>query len=193
MLMDLLVVLVAYWLCSFNSAVFLCRLFGLQDVREAGSGNPGMTNMWRTHGPLLAIAVLIGDTLKAYLAVGFAKVLATHAVSIEIAAVAAIVGHMFPARYGFKGGKGVAPAFGVLLALTPWVAIIAVSSWWLSTKLFHISSLSALIACLIAPVYSFISAPEYTLLYSLLALIILLKHTENFKRLLTGREDKLFK
>jgi len=192
MLTDFLLILLAYWICSFNSALFLCKVFRIPDLRQSGSGNPGMTNMWRNHGPALAIAVLIGDTLKAYIAVGFAKLMGYHPITIEIAAIVAVLGHMYPAQYQFKGGKGVAPACGVLLLLTPLVAIIAILGWWLSTKLFRISSLSALVACLIAPVYSFIAAPEYTILYSLMALVILLKHSENIKRLLTGSEDKVF-
>ena len=155
----LLVLLAAYLMGSVAFAILMAKLYGLPDPRSHGSGNPGATNMLRTGKKSAAALTLIGDALKGYLAVLLAQVAAqVYGLPVYVpylAALAAFLGHLFPVFHGFKGGKGVATALGVLLALDPRLGGLAVLTWLAVFALTRVSSLSALVAATLAPVYGY--------------------------------------
>jgi glycerol-3-phosphate acyltransferase PlsY len=180
-----------YLLGSIPFGLFFARLAGAGDVRKIGSGNIGATNVLRTGKRWAAAATLLCDAGKGAAAV----LLARHflPVGAEIfAALAAVLGHLFPVWLGFKGGKGVATFLGVSLALT-WPAGLAVAATWLVVALvFRISSLSALIAIALSPVYFFLfGARDYVPLAVVLAALIVFMHRVNIARLLRGQEPRI--
>ena len=198
----LLVLLAAYLMGSVAFAILMAKLYGLPDPRSHGSGNPGATNMLRTGKKSAAALTLIGDALKGYLAVLLAQVAAqVYGLPVYVpylAALAAFLGHLFPVFHGFKGGKGVATALGVLLALDPRLGGLAVLTWLAVFALTRVSSLSALVAATLAPVYGYYllgHGPETKYLagiLALLSLLVLARHQSNIRKLLSG-EEKAFK
>ncbi|HNA81495.1 MAG TPA: glycerol-3-phosphate 1-O-acyltransferase PlsY [Thiobacillaceae bacterium] len=198
----LLVLLAAYLMGSVAFAILMAKLYGLPDPRSHGSGNPGATNMLRTGKKSAAALTLIGDALKGYLAVLLAQVAAqVYGLPVYVpylAALAAFLGHLFPVFHGFKGGKGVATALGVLLALDPRLGGLAVLTWLAVFALTRVSSLSALVAATLAPVYGYYllgHGPETKYLagiLALLSLLVLARHHSNIRKLLSG-EEKAFK
>src|SRR5688572_29088203 len=144
---------VAYLLGSVSSAIVIARVMGLQDPREVGSGNPGATNVLRYGGKLAAILTLVGDVLKGVLAVLIARYFTDDPLILATTALAAFLGHLFPLFHGFKGGKGVATALGVWLALNPWVGLLLVGAWLLTAIITRYSSLSAVVASVAAPFF----------------------------------------
>ncbi|HEY5789789.1 MAG TPA: glycerol-3-phosphate 1-O-acyltransferase PlsY, partial [Gammaproteobacteria bacterium] len=148
-----LMVLVAYLLGSLSSAVIVCRLAGLPDPRSGGSGNPGATNVLRLGGKRLAAVTLLGDLLKGLLPVLAARLLGVEPALLGVIALAAFLGHLYPLFFGFRGGKGVATALGVLLGLD-WVVGLATLLTWLAVALLsRYSSLSSLVATALAPAW----------------------------------------
>ena len=202
MTVTLLVLLAAYLMGSVAFAILMAKLYGLPDPRSHGSGNPGATNMLRTGKKSAAALTLIGDALKGYLAVLLAQVAAqVYGLPVYVpylAALAAFLGHLFPVFHGFKGGKGVATALGVLLALDPRLGGLAVLTWLAVFALTRVSSLSALVAATLAPVYGYYllgHGPETKYLagiLALLSLLVLARHHSNIRKLLSG-EEKAFK
>ncbi len=198
----LLVLLAAYLMGSVAFAILMAKLYGLPDPRSHGSGNPGATNMLRTGKKSAAALTLIGDALKGYLAVflaqGVAQAYGLPVYVPYLAALAAFLGHLFPVFHGFKGGKGVATALGVLLALDPRLGGLAVLTWLAVFALTRVSSLSALVAATLAPVYGYYllgHGPETKYLagiLALLSLLVLARHQSNIRKLLSG-EEKAFK
>ena len=189
----------AYLLGSIPFGVIASRLGGLGDIRKVGSGNIGATNVLRTGRRDLALITLIGDGGKGAVAVLLAS-LAVHrlglaqagAAASAIAGAAAFLGHIFPVWLGFRGGKGVATFFGVLLAAFWPVGILAGATWIGVFALTRISSLSALTAAVAAPVLALLfHAPAPLLALTIgLGLLIYLRHHENIGRLLKGQEPK---
>ncbi len=179
-----------YLLGSIPFGLLLTRLAGHGDIRSIGSGNIGATNVLRTGNKALALAVLLLDSGK-----GAAAVLIAGAIlggGTEVAAVGAVLGHLFPVWLGFKGGKGVATALGTLLALAWPVGIIACGTWLLTALIFRISSLAALTAMLAAPVAAFLlRGADLALPVLLIALLVWWKHAANIGRLLEGREPRI--
>ena len=150
-----IVVLVgAYLVGSLSSAIILCKLAGLPDPRSQGSGNPGATNVLRFGGKKLAATVLVIDVIKGVLPVVIARVLELDTVWLAATAFFAFVGHLYPVFFEFKGGKGVATALGGFIALSPLMASMILLSWLVVFVFSRISSLSAIVAALLAPVYS---------------------------------------
>ncbi len=202
MTVTLLVLLAAYLMGSVAFAILMAKLYGLPDPRSHGSGNPGATNMLRTGKKSAAALTLIGDALKGYLAVllaqGVAQAYGLPVYVPYLAALAAFLGHLFPVFHGFKGGKGVATALGVLLALDPRLGGLAVLTWLAVFALTRVSSLSALVAATLAPVYGYYllgHGPETKYLagiLALLSLLVLARHQSNIRKLLSG-EEKAFK
>ena len=202
MTVALLVLLAAYLMGSVAFAILMAKLYGLPDPRSHGSGNPGATNMLRTGKKSAAALTLIGDALKGYLAVllaqGVAQAYGLPVYVPYLAALAAFLGHLFPVFHGFKGGKGVATALGVLLALDPRLGGLAVLTWLAVFALTRVSSLSALVAATLAPVYGYYllgHGPETKYLagiLALLSLLVLARHQSNIRKLLSG-EEKAFK
>ena len=183
--------LLAYLLGSIPFGIVVSRLFGLGDLRQIGSGNIGATNVLRTGNKLAAFLTLLGDSGKGALAVLLARYLVGEQAA-GIAGLCAMLGHLYPVFLRFKGGKGVATFLGTLLALSFPVGLLACGTWLLVAVATRYSSLSALVAALLAPIYT---AAFYHLHGALLVLIltalIFFKHRENIARLKAGTETKI--
>ena len=180
----------AYLLGSISSAIIVCRLMGLPDPRSEGSGNPGATNVMRIGGKKAASITLLGDMLKGLIPVLIAQVLNVEPLILSGVVLAAFLGHLYPIFFGFAGGKGVATSFGVLLGAN-WMVGLAVLLTWVSIyKLFKISSLSALVAASIAPLYVYLIMGMQALVYVaiLIAIILIWRHKSNIQRLLAREE-----
>lgn len=184
----------AYLIGSLSFAVLLSRAFGLADPRSYGSGNPGATNVLRSGRKAVAALTLLGDGAK-----GAVAVLLGHWAAARyglpgfmpaLAGLAAFAGHLWPAFFGFKGGKGVATALGVLLALDLWLGLACAAVWLAMFAVFRISSLAALTAAALAPLnaWGLGAAPGTTLLLGVLAVLIFWRHAANIRRLLQGEE-----
>lgn len=193
MIADLLLIAAGYLLGSLSSAIITCRLLGLPDPRNQGSCNPGATNVLRIGGKKAAAITLIGDMLKGLIPVLVAKLLGAD-LSIQAAvAVAAFLGHLYPVFFGFQGGKGVATALGVLLGIHWPVGLLTIATWLVIAKVFKISSLAALLAILVTPLYIWWLIPNQSLLIAMLFMGTLLfwRHRSNIKGLLAGTEGKI--
>ncbi|WP_437879558.1 glycerol-3-phosphate 1-O-acyltransferase PlsY [Pseudomonas sp. LRF_L74] len=183
-----LLVLLAYLLGSLSFAILLSHLSGGPDPRATGSGNPGATNMLRVAGRKLAILTLLGDLLK-----GLLPVLIARGVGYDIQhqawiGIAAVIGHLFPLYFHFRGGKGVATAAGMLLGLYPPAALLAIAAWALTFHLTRTSSLAALIATpLTLPLLAW-QQPLALLPMCVLTLLIVWRHRGNLRDLFAGRE-----
>ncbi|HHH36899.1 MAG TPA: glycerol-3-phosphate 1-O-acyltransferase [Gammaproteobacteria bacterium] len=193
MLMDLVLVVLAYLMGSLSSAIILCRLAGLPDPREQGSGNPGATNVLRFGGKKLAALVLLGDMLKGLLPVLAAQWLALSATVTALVGMAAFLGHLFPLFFGFRGGKGVATSLGVLLGLSPLLGLSMLAVWLLMAAIFRISSLAAITAAVAAPLatWQILHIPAYTVAVAAMSLLLLFRHQDNIRKLLQGREPRI--
>ena len=183
----------AYLLGSVSSAIVIARLFGLQDPREVGSGNPGATNILRYGGKKAAILTLLGDVLKGAVPVLIAHVLGTDNAVLALTMLAAFLGHVFPVFHGFKGGQGVATAFGALVAMNGWVGLALVGSWLVVAVTTRYSSLSAITVSVLAPAYVwwFVREPALILATGVMALLLLWRHRSNIQKLLAGTETKI--
>ena len=181
----------AYLLGSISSAILICRLFRLGDPREQGSGNPGATNVFRIGGKLPAVLVLVFDVLKGTVPVWTSYYLGLEPVYLAFVAVMACLGHMFPVFFGFVGGKAVATAFGAILPLGLDLAALLIVTWGIIVRLTSYSSLAAIIAVSLAPIFTFILKPEYTLPVGILSLLIILRHKDNIIRLVRRQESKI--
>lgn len=189
----------AYLLGSFSFAVIVSRLFGLPDPRSHGSGNPGATNMLRTGRKSAAALTLFGDLAKGWLAVYLARYFGAQ-YGIEMpatygAAVAVFLGHLYPVFFGFKGGKGVATALGILLAVSPWLGLATLVTWLVIFGLTRTSSLAALSAAALAPVFAgfLIGGTLPVIALTLISLLIFWRHRGNIRRLLSGEEGRITK
>ena len=187
----------AYLLGSLSFAVIVSKAFGMADPRSYGSGNPGATNVLRSGKKLAAVLTLLGDALKGWLAVWlalrFQAELQLDNVTIGLVAVAVLVGHMWPVFFGFKGGKGVATAVGVLLALSWLTALICAAVWLVMAFGFKVSSLAALVATAISPLVAWFFMPHlsWLLAVAVIAVLVLYRHQSNIRNLLSGRESKI--
>jgi glycerol-3-phosphate acyltransferase PlsY len=181
----------AYLLGSIPFGLLLTRLAGLGDIRKIGSGNIGATNVLRTGRKGLAALTLLLDFGK-----GLAAVLLAGRFGPDMAIFAAfgvLLGHMFPVWLRFKGGKAVATAGGVLMALSWPVGLAALVTWFVVAAVFRYSSLAALVACLVAPAYTYFLTRRFdgTEIIGLIALLVILRHHANIRRLLRGEESKI--
>lgn len=193
MILNALLVIVGYLLGSLSSAIIICRALGLPDPRSQGSGNPGATNVLRVGGKKAAAATLAGDMLKGLVPVLIARAL--HA-DIEIqstVAVAAFLGHLYPVFFGFRGGKGVATALGVLLGLHWPVGLLTIGTWLVVAYGLKISSLAALTAVFLTPFYIWWLKPEPALLTAMIFMGTLLfwRHRSNIAQLIKGTESRI--
>ena len=185
-----------YLLGSIPFGVLAAKMGGLGDIRKVGSGNIGATNVLRTGRKDLALFTLIGDSGKGALAVLIARLLfRDDHVAIALAGGAAFAGHLFPVWLEFKGGKGVATFLGVLLAAAWPVGLLACATWLLMAFVFRISSLSALTAAALSPLFVFLlDRPyPYLILSAFMAILVFIRHHENIRRLLKGEEPKIGK
>ncbi|MBT3136425.1 glycerol-3-phosphate 1-O-acyltransferase PlsY [Alteromonas sp. ALT199] len=190
--LTLLMAAVAYLLGSLSSAVVISQLFGLPDPRTAGSKNPGATNVYRLGGRIPALLVLVMDILKGTIPVYGSYFLGIEPIMLGIIAIFACLGHIFPLYFGFKGGKAVATAFGAMLPIGLDLAGLLVLSWVVVVFLTGYSSLGALIAVSLAPLFTFLIKPLYTVPVAMLSLLIILRHKDNITRLLAGNESKVW-
>ncbi|QMT39793.1 glycerol-3-phosphate 1-O-acyltransferase PlsY [Neisseria shayeganii] len=194
---DWVAVAAAYLLGSLSFAVLVSKYYGMDDPRTYGSGNPGATNVLRSGRKKAAALTLLGDALKGLVAVLLARWLQDAAglsdAGIAAVAVAALVGHMWPVFFGFKGGKGVATALGVLLALCWPVALICAAVWLILAFGLKISSLAALAATAISPLaaYWLVDKPSWVWAVVIIAVLVLVRHHSNIRNLLSGREGKI--
>ncbi len=190
-------VIAAYLIGSLSFAVIVSKYYGMDDPRTYGSGNPGATNVLRSGKKKAAALTLLGDALKGLVAVVLARCLqdALNLSDIAIAAVAvaALVGHMWPLFFGFKGGKGVATALGVLLALSPATALVCTAIWLVMAFGFKVSSLAALAATVAAPLVAFWLMPYSSWAWAtvVIAVLVLYRHKSNIQNLLQGKEGKI--
>ncbi len=193
MIIDSLFILLGYLLGSVSTAIITCRLMGLPDPRTEGSRNPGATNVLRFGGKKAAAITLFGDFLKGLLPVLLASLAGASDTGLAGAGLAAFLGHLYPLYFGFHGGKGVATALGVILALSPWVALAAVLVWLVMAVTVRISSLSALTAAALSPLFLWWLAVPGIYVAAVLVMVILLlwRHRSNIHRLLTGAETRI--
>ena len=189
----LLLIIAAYLLGSVPFAMISSKLFGLADPRSYGSGNPGATNVLRSGNKKAALFTLIGDALKGWVAVFVAQQMEMSAGLIGLVALAVFFGHLYPIFLKFKGGKGVATAAGVLLALNPILGLAVLATWMLVAFVSRYSSLAALIAAASAPLYAALMHGVDTqfAVVGLIGFILIIKHWPNLQRLMAGQESKI--
>lgn len=192
-LSSFLAVLAAYLLGSVSFAVVVSRVYGLADPRSYGSGNPGATNVLRSGNKKAALFTLLGDAAKGWVAVFAAQQAGFGDAVVGLVALAVFFGHLFPVFLGFKGGKGVATAAGVLLGLEPLLGLAVLATWLFMAFAFRYSSLAAIAAAALAPVYVGLARGTDSLIVvvGILALALIGKHWQNVQRLLAGQESKI--
>lgn len=198
-MLTIVFVIAAYLLGSISFAVVTSKAFGIADPRTYGSGNPGATNVLRSGKKAAAALTLLGDAVKGWVAVFVAMHFAPHDAQgvwlIALVALAVFIGHLFPVFLSFKGGKGVATALGVLLALNVWVGLAALATWLLMALVFRLSSLAALVAATGAPVYTMVLGlpREWVLASAIMSMLLIWRHKKNIQNLLAGKEAKIGK
>lgn len=186
-------VALGYLLGSLPFAVIVSRGFGLADPRSYGSGNPGATNVLRSGNKAAAVLTLLGDAAKGWLAVWLAGRFGAEGAAVASVGVAAFLGHVFPVFLGFKGGKGVATAVGVLLGLHWILALAATLTWLLVALATRYSSLSALVAAVEAPFAAWIltDRADIAVPVAVMSLLLIWRHAANIRKLLAGTESKI--
>lgn len=190
--------IIAYLIGSISFAVIVSRAFGLPDPRTYGSGNPGATNVLRTGKKAAAALTLLGDSVKGWLAVfvsgRFAMPEAAE-LTVALAAVAVVAGHMYPVLFRFQGGKGVSTTLGVLIALNIYLAAGAAATWIIIALFFRMSSLAALVSALFAPFFCFLLLGwnAYTVAVIAISALLIWRHKTNIQNLLAGKEARFGK
>jgi len=184
--------LAAYLIGAIPTGVLLTRLAGAGDIRQAGSGNIGATNVYRVAGRGLGIATLVGDALKGIVPLLVARALQLPPEQTALIAAAAFLGHLYPVYLGFKGGKGVATALGIFLVLSPATVALAALLFGLLLWKWRYVSLGSICAAAAAPplVYFFTSSLPLLLASLFVAVMVIVRHRENIKRLLAGSENR---
>lgn len=183
--------ILAYLLGSISGALLISKIFGLKDPRTQGSGSAGATNMLRTSGKKMAIWVLLIDFFKGLLAVWIGIVFGCSNLMLGMVAFAAVIGHVFPVFFQFKGGKGVATALGALFGLSMWVGFAVLIVWLLVAYFTRYSSLSSLVAATLAPIFILFSHAVFFFGVVLTSALIIFKHSANIERLRNGTEGKI--
>lgn len=186
-------IIFAYLCGSISSAILVCRIAGLPDPRQHGSGNPGATNVLRVGGKAAAATVLVFDVLKGMLPVWGAYALGVTPLYLGITAIAACLGHIYPVFFRFRGGKGVATAFGAIAPIGWDLTGVMTVTWLLTVLLSGYSSLGAIVSALIAPFYVWWFKPQFTFPVAMLSCLILMRHHDNIQRLWRGQESKIWK
>jgi acyl phosphate:glycerol-3-phosphate acyltransferase len=190
-------ILLAYLLGSISFGVLASWAFKLPDPRTYGSKNPGATNVLRSGKKAAAVLTLLGDAGKGWLSVAlaqhFAPVLGFADGAIAAVALAVFLGHLFPVFLRFQGGKGVATALGILLGFNPWMGLLAAAIWITVAAIWRISSLSALAAAALAPIYAvfFLGFDARTLAILAISLLLIWRHKSNIGKLIAGTEARI--
>ena len=188
---------VAYLIGSLSFAIIISKLMGLGDPRSYGSKNPGATNVLRSGNKVAAVLTLLLDALKGFLPVllvqHYAFELGFEDITIAFVGVCAFLGHLYPVFFGFKGGKGVATAAGVLLAFDLSLGLVTMLAWVLVAAIFRFSSLASIIAAAFAPFFTlmFLDRPSVALAVSVMSLMLLWRHWPNITKLMKGKESRL--
>lgn len=191
-MMFLILAALAYLLGSVNTAVLVCKFMNLPDPRTEGSRNPGATNVLRLAGRQAALFVLIADALKGFIPVVLAWMVGISGFALGLIAIAAVLGHIFPAFFQFKGGKGVATAIGAVFGLSFIVGILVLITWGAVIYFTRYSSLASIVAFVLAPIYILIfSHAAYFLPVVIITGILIWRHWENIQRLQAKTEPKL--
>ena len=194
---SVIAIILAYLVGSLSFAVIVSWAMGLPDPHSYGSGNPGATNVLRTGKKLAAILTLLGDAGKGWFAVWLAQKLAPDfdlsAATIAGVAVAVFLGHLFPLFFRFLGGKGVATALGILIAINGWLGLATLATWLIIAFFFRYSSLAAIVSSLFSPLYCFylfgLSAALPAVIF--MSALLVWRHRENIRKLMNGTESKL--
>jgi glycerol-3-phosphate acyltransferase PlsY len=192
-LLDVTLIGTGYLIGSVASAIVVCRIWRLPDPRWQGSGNPGATNVLRMGGKAPAAATLIGDVLKGVLPVTLGQWLNVETTTLAAIALAAFLGHLYPVFFNFQGGKGVATAFGALIGIAPWAALITVGIWLLVALTTRLSSLAALSASIVAPLLLWwLDQPQViSVALVIIAMLLVWRHRDNIQRLRAGQEQRI--
>src|ERR1035437_1473001 len=196
-MLTLIFVIAAYLLGSISFAVVTSRAFGIADPRTYGSGNPGATNVLRSGKKAAAALTLLGDAAKGWVAVALAMHFATPdaqgVLLVALVFLAVFLGHVFPIFFHFKGGKGVATALGVLLALNVWLGLAALATWLLTVAVFRLSSLAALMAAIGAPIYAMLLGlpREWVLACAIMSMLLIWRHKSNIQNLIDRKSTRL--
>ncbi|GAB2890638.1 glycerol-3-phosphate 1-O-acyltransferase PlsY [Paralcaligenes ginsengisoli] len=203
-ILSLALIFLSYLLGSISFAVVVSRCMGLQDPRTFGSKNPGATNVLRTGNKKAAALTLLGDMAKGWLAVWLSSLIAARfqlpSAILGLCAIAVFMGHVYPIFLNFKGGKGVATALGVLLALQPWLAVATVATWLIVAYATRYSSLAAILAAIFAPLYYLFGGDvawdfDIAICLSIVAIsaMLIYRHQANIARLIAGKESRIGK
>lgn len=192
---SLLALILAYLIGSISTAIITCKIMGIEDPRQTGSKNPGATNVLRHGGKKAAIITLIGDALKGLIPVLLAIQFQLDVFIVALVGLCALLGHIFPLYYAFKGGKGVATFYGVILGVNWLAGVIALTIWLVIASTLKISSLSALISVFSTPIliWYFSQSTELTVVIALMSLVVFWRHKKNIQALLQGSETKIGK
>jgi len=192
-ILDYLLIFASYLIGSLSSAIIVCKIMRLPDPRSEGSGNPGATNVLRIGGKKAAAITLAGDMIKGLIPVLVAKYLDATAATLSLVGLAAFLGHLYPVFFQFKGGKGVATMLGVLLGFSWWVGLATIGTWLFMAKVVKISSLSALVATALAPVYVWywFNTNISIAVTILMTVILFWRHRSNITNLIKGTESSI--
>ena len=189
--------LLAYLIGSVSFAVLVSRTMGLSDPRSYGSGNPGATNVLRSGNKVAALATLVGDAAKGWVAVALAQRVGLEwgldATSVALVGLFAFLGHLFPVFLKFRGGKGVATAAGVLLGLNLWLGLGTLATWLLIAAFFRLSSLAAIISAVFAPLWAWLlfGRQPVVLIVAVIGALLIARHRTNLAKLLAGTEGRI--
>ena len=198
-LIAVIATVLAYLIGSISFAVVVSRAMALPSPHSYGSGNPGATNVLRTGNKVAALLTLIGDALKGWVVVVIAKAFFANVTPgewiIPLTVIAVFLGHLFPIFHGFKGGKGVATAAGILFGINPILGLATLATWLIIAFFFRYSSLAALAAAVFAPMYCFFLFGSSYLLIAVIVMGVLLiwRHKSNIVNLMNGKESKIGK
>ncbi len=188
--LTLVLTLIAYFFGSISAAIITCKVMGLPDPRTQGSNNPGATNVLRIGGKKAAVITLLGDMLKGFLPVLLALAFNSDDITLALVASAAFLGHLYPVFFGFKGGKGVATAFGAIAGVCWPAALAMLVTWLLVAYGLKISSMSALVTAALAPFYFwwFDGSIVLIIMAVFISILLIWRHRSNIKRMLDGTE-----
>jgi len=184
-------IVAAYLLGSIAFGILVSKLYGLPDPRTVGSGNIGATNVARSGKKLAAVLTLLGDAFKGWFPVWLALQSGMLMWVVSATALAVFFGHLYPIYHGFKGGKGVATALGVMLAISPLLGLATLVTWVLVFAISRYSSLGAIVAAALAPVFAWLLLPykDYVIAVLIMAAFLIWRHRSNIQKLLAGTES----
>ena len=192
-LIDYIFIIASYLIGSLSSAIIVCKIMGLPDPRNEGSGNPGATNVLRFGGKKAAAITLTGDMVKGLIPVLIVKTLGANALVVSLVGLASFLGHLYPVFFQFKGGKGVATMLGVMFGFSWWIGLATAGTWLFMAKIVKISSLSALVATALAPVYVWywFNTTASIAVTVVMTVILFWRHRSNITNLVKGTEDSI--